>query len=1138
MKYLYVVGDADQVVDGFPVYLNRRDEDRFGLVQRLTVSDLIRYAKESQLGAYHAWLDMQIERGKPTAFQGAKSDHYLKQLPDDKRDIVQDAIARNDSSELLNCLELMRFSNYEDFIATVEVQSHREKVVIKAIEYLHANKVEPTAILDALLSLSCVFPDSGPLPRHIETLLQSAAKYRKFLRPQVNAFASYLAGHGFLLYPTKFRDKNVGTALQPSRYKPLSGPQFDIHQWFVDSLRDVQKLKGDQLRWASTMMWYLIKITNATEPAHLTPKIMRLALERTVPEPHDRGAGSRHTRSVLKKIVETYSLFLDTFNPAATADLNVSAFISLIAAPRPQERQAEDFRWLQAKRPDLVEWRELAAAWRASGKVRVSNTAIYGLNHFLDFLVQGEDPILNPRDFTRKHFVNEADYEDVQTLWGYVLGLRHKHNPDQPIGQATKNRVLASAQELLEFFADQEVIKGNPEYIVPITTKDRMDWGLTTGKSVRQALPVRLLNRMKQVILSPDAKGCPTFAWAKQESSDWVQVVNRETGRVETVYYPGRAILLYLLLATPLRSFQARWLDSGELDAQIYSSVEQKMVRNPSPHAIKGKVDGVLRSMPLDYGEGEYLGLWINTNKTGIYEPGKIQGYGIPWCDETVQSLIQEMQDWHSKYYGVGSSIHPPLVRLYEGEKRGLTERIFKMMPEFVPLFRDPGSSPKRSQDHPISSWRLRCFFAQVLAETELQFREEGERLSLVDWQDADAKASATPGVLVQPTKVTPKVDLHTLRVTGITALIDAGVPAHIVSEFVAGHASVIMTLYYHHHGPTKVREILSRAYDNLNSEDFDLDGLTTLYDNRPDEAARYFLTQDGAAPGNTAFTTLKSNQGVATVSHSGICPGANCDEGGPLLEGKTTPVPGGPGNCGQCRFWITGPAFLVGQVMEANSLMYHIRDKAEELKAIRDAAKRARLNHEPVGRINLLAGRAEKAERELTSQLTEWGARYRYIVVSNQLLDDWQSSGSSDRPTKALVSSADASELRAMARKVSNLEMLHALGVQSQVFPEMSVSPGSIAELELTIAQILARNNMDGLLLRLSKSERLSACNLFAETILDLTAGDDQTINNILDGSLSLSALNGWHEQAEQLINHCITKAEPKGLIFRGEPA
>ena len=78
----------------------------------------------------------------------------------------------------------------------------------------------------------------------------------------------------------------------------------------------------------------------------------------------------------------------------------------------------------------------------------------------------------------------------------------------------------------------------------------------------------------------------------------------------------------------------------------------------------------------------------------------------------------------------------------------------------------------------------------------------------------------------------------------------------------------------------------------------------------------------------------------------------------------------------------------------------------------------------------------------------------------------------------------------------------------------------------------------MDGLLLRLSKSERLSACNLFAETILDLTGGDDQTINNILDGSLSLSALNGWHEQAEQLIHHCIAKAEPKGLIFRGEPA
>lgn len=38
--------------------------------------------------------------------------------------------------------------------------------------------------------------------------------------------------------------------------------------------------------------------------------------------------------------------------------------------------------------------------------------------------------------------------------------------------------------------------------------------------------------------------------------------------------------------------------------------------------------------------------------------------------------------------------------------------------------------------------------------------------------------------------------DIHTLRVSGITDLLDRGVPLNIVSEYVAGHATYIMTLW------------------------------------------------------------------------------------------------------------------------------------------------------------------------------------------------------------------------------------------------------------------------------------------------------------------------------------------------------
>jgi len=1121
-------------VGEYSVYVNEKDEARFALVRDINVNDLVTYAKEAQMAAYHAWLDRQIERGEPTAFTGS-SIYYVKSLPAKERIIVEGALLNGDKVALLKSLEHIRFSSYEEFLRLGAHDDHKEKVIEEAIAFLTGKGLGVMGVLDALLCSSAVINPGGVYSGPADSFLRENQRYRPLFTKCVNAFVSYLASNGVLLYPSKFGNRNVGTALHPSRYKSLSGGQYDIYMWFVSVFKDDYKMKEGQLRWNSAMIWYLLKRTNVTHPIHLTPLVMRRALETLVADDKEGVSAINHTKSALGKIVQAYTAFLDHFNPIAIDDLLLSDLVSLISPPRPRERVTDNFVWFKNKRPDLTKWSELATSWCASGKVRVSGTAIYGVNHFLDFLAQLEDPIYCPGGFTRKNFVNEVDHEDKKTLWGYVSTLKNKKNKEMGVSQTTKNRVLSSAQELLEFFADQEAARGNAEYIVPISSKDRMVWGRVLGKSVRQALPIRILNRMKRIILSPDASGIPTYAWAKKEKSDWVQTVNRESGRFEVVYYPGRPILLYLLLATPLRGFQARWLDSGELDFEIYSSVLKKMIPNLYKGAIKNKSDGVLRSTSVGFGEDESLGLWINTNKTGVFEPGKIQGYEIPWCDSIVQYLIESLLSWHRKYYAVGASPNPPLVKLYKGEQRSLTDRVFKMMPEFVPLFRDPGAPLSRNRDLPISGWRLRCFFSQVLAETENQFKEEGERLSLVEWADSEVKNLVRLGNIAPATKVTPKVDLHTLRVTGITALIDAGVPAHIVSEFVAGHASVIMTLYYHNHGPSSVRSILNAAYERIESEDFDIYGLSSLYERDPLSVHDYFVTKEGVSPSNTAFNTLRTNSGVATVSHSGICPGANCDEGGPIVDEKATPVPGGMGNCGQCRFWITGPAFLVGQVMEANSLMYHIKNKAAEIKEIRRQLKKARLGGVSAGKINLLAGRAEKAEREITGLLSEWGARYRFIVASNKLLDKNSSFESLTSPENGLITSGNADELRAVARKVSNLEILHTLGTQHQFFPEMNVSEGAIAELEITIAQILARNDMDGLLLRLSSDERLSACNLFAETIIRLTGGDDNAINNILDGSLRLADLNGWNEQADTLTKKISGRTGFESLILKG---
>lgn len=88
-----------------------------------------------------------------------------------------------------------------------------------------------------------------------------------------------------------------------------------------------------------------------------------------------------------------------------------------------------------------------------------------------------------------------------------------------------------------------------------------------------------------------------------------------------------------------------------------------------------------------------------------------------------------------------------------------------------TPLFRDPNA---RRAGQPIAAARLASFYTRALAEVQERIkRKHGHELRLVErGEDGELKWL---------------VDLHSLRVSGITALIESGVPLEVVSQFVAG---------------------------------------------------------------------------------------------------------------------------------------------------------------------------------------------------------------------------------------------------------------------------------------------------------------------------------------------------------------
>ncbi|WP_188048259.1 hypothetical protein [Vibrio vulnificus] len=96
-----------------------------------------------------------------------------------------------------------------------------------------------------------------------------------------------------------------------------------------------------------------------------------------------------------------------------------------------------------------------------------------------------------------------------------------------------------------------------------------------------------------------------------------------------------------------------------------------------------------------------------------------------------------------------------------------------------------------------------------------------------------------------------------------------------------------------------------------------------------------------GAYNKYTAFDALKKNAGIVSIKLSGICPGASCEEGGldPYKKiGVPVPVGDRGPSCPQCRFWITGPMFLLGQVVEGNQLIRKIKKKVIAIDKIRES--------------------------------------------------------------------------------------------------------------------------------------------------------------------------------------------------------
>lgn len=464
-----------------------------------------------------------------------------------------------------------------------------------------------------------------------------------------------------------------------------------------------------------------------------------------------------------------------------------------------------------------------------------------------------------------------------------------------------------------------------------ITKTNSKNISLGSTESTKRAMPTSWLFMCKEILEKDD------FAWPKTLTREYFNYVDAETNKLERVWVPVSTYVYLTMLEIPLRKIQVISSDSGEGDITQYDIRSKSWKENHSVHAkywvhMAQKVQnrGIITKI---HHRGKFsAGFYINTNKTQDRDKGysETSGYIIPWNNETLLRHLAELREWQEKYNPVSAPMAYRNIPKVIFEVRP-SAAVLDLIPDRFYLFRSPLSCDGNQPSCPPSNNQLLRFWWDLMDELEKRLKDLGEDVEII------TKRNPSTG---QPERsiFTP----HGLRVTGLTALSEAGVPIEVLSKIVAGHATILMTLFYIKYDSGHITEVLNEAQKQIESST-QKNMQRWLSNASWEEAKRYtaFNEIDGLEAmhdGSAPYTTWGG-------SSCGICPfaGTRCHDGGPIIRKNGAvkkslygPAPGGPKNCVRCRHFVTGTPWIIPLWLHGNKLLVDAQKKSVEVEEIR----------------------------------------------------------------------------------------------------------------------------------------------------------------------------------------------------------
>lgn len=553
------------------------------------------------------------------------------------------------------------------------------------------------------------------------------------------------------------------------------------------------------------------------------------------------------------------------------------------------------------------------------------------VNHFVDWYISLSDEhkseINRIVDFNVIMFKDPLFKFSDKTFYDYLNGIE--------AGDGTIRYIWSTVHQMFEHVINASRLSDNKAYANPFPESKKVFLATPVNSQTTRAAMPSVIHKMALDILKED-----DYQFAKDNlPKSTLSLLNKDTGIRDSAFAYNIPYILHILLILPLRLHQVRWLDEGLLDSLIWDINAGVFIKNTHPlagfrypdgetHSKKYNQTGVFSSEQAQGNEN--LNLYINTNKTKGYSLQKkgYTGYTIPWpreCDiedvVDVYNILEKQRVFNNTYSPL--DIEP--VKVIDEDSGKYDAKVWVNLPYFTPLFRDlsmprvSDADTSRTNLHlPTKADNVRTLFKLLMKEAEKQYKETYP-------QYADH-------IVVFGEDENCLFDVHTLRVFGITDLLDRGLDKEIV-KILVGHNTSIMTLYYHKRTEEMYRKLLleSKKKAGVATEnellflEFGLRDGETLLDNFglvPEWQSDKFPRPDMAKGGKPK------------VMKGGVCYSFDCETGGINIKYtrqmevfEISSVEGGALRCGNCRYWKTGPRFLLEQIYYLNEVASEIEE-------------------------------------------------------------------------------------------------------------------------------------------------------------------------------------------------------------------